>query len=108
MEKLKQYRQLLQEIIDQFSYESDDVERKPIFDTERDRYQMMSVGWNGSRRVYGTLIHADIINGKIWIQWDGTEIGIANELVARGVPKEDIVLAWQSPALRRLGEFAIA
>lgn len=108
MEKTDRYRQLLIEIISQFNYESEDVERRPIYDIERDRYQMMSVGWNDSYRIYGTLVHADIIDGKIWIQWDGTEVGIANELVAQGVPKSDIVLAWQSPTLRRLGEFAVA
>lgn len=108
MEKLERYRQLVMEIISEFTYESEDVERRPIFDSERDRYQMMSVGWNGSQRIYGTLIHADIINDKIWIQWDGTEVGIEDELVARGVPNSDIVLAWQSPALRRLGKFAVA
>ncbi|MBV7335811.1 XisI protein [Chloroflexi bacterium TSY] len=31
------------------------------------------------------------------IQHDATDIGIANELVDRGVPKEDIVLAFHSP-----------
>ncbi len=66
MEKLNRYRQLLVKIISQFKYESEDVERRPIYDT--DRYQMMTVGWNGSRRLYGTLVHADIIDGKIWIQ----------------------------------------
>ena len=39
-------------------------------------------------------MHLDIIDGKIWIQHDGTEIGVANELVEMGVPKEDIVLAY--------------
>lgn len=57
--------------------------------------------------VYGCLIHVDIQAGKIWIQYDGTETGIANELVETGVPKRDIVLAYQSPSMRKLTEFAV-
>lgn len=45
----------------------------------------------------GCVLHLDIKNSKIWIQHDGTEIGIANELVKLGVPKEDIVLAFHEP-----------
>ncbi|HEX7447902.1 MAG TPA: element excision factor XisI family protein [Pirellulales bacterium] len=32
-------------------------------------------------------IHVDIRGGKIWIQHDGTEDGIADRLVEAGVPK---------------------
>jgi hypothetical protein len=52
-------------------------------------------------------LHLDIKDGKIWIQHDGTEIGIANQLVALGVPKSDIVLAFHSPFKRQFTEFAV-
>lgn len=37
---------------------------------------------------------------KIWIQRDGTEVGIANELIEVGVPKSD-VLVYSSPYMRK-------
>jgi hypothetical protein len=49
----------------------------------------------------------DIKNNKIWIQYDGTEVGMANELVALGVPKEDIVLAFHPPSKRSYTGFAV-
>jgi aspartyl-tRNA synthetase len=49
----------------------------------------MSIGWQNSQRVHGSIVHIDIRDGKIWIQHDGTEEGIANRLVAYGVPKSD-------------------
>jgi hypothetical protein len=52
-------------------------------------------------------LHLDIKDGKIWIQHDGTEIGIANELVKLGVPKEDIVLAFHEPFVRPYTGFAV-
>ena len=55
----------------------------------------MLVGWEGIRRVHGCLIHVDIIDRKIWIQRDGTERGVARDLIDAGVPREQIVLAFQ-------------
>jgi len=52
-------------------------------------------------------LHLDIMDNKIWIQQDGTEVGIANELVELGVPKQDIVLGFDPPILRKLSEFAL-
>lgn len=78
-----------------------------IFDEVRDRYQVVHVGWSNKRRVYGCILHLDIKNGKIWIQHDGTEAGITNELMQRGVPREDIVLAFHSPFKRQFTEFAV-
>jgi XisI protein len=51
----------------------------------------MDVGWDKDRRVHGCLVHIDLIDGKIWIQRDGTEDGIAADLERAGIPKEDIV-----------------
>jgi hypothetical protein len=52
-------------------------------------------------------VHVDLIDGKFWIQRDGTERGIAQELLDTGVPKDRIVLAFRSPAKRQLTDFAV-
>ncbi|KAF3885538.1 hypothetical protein DA73_0400008760 [Tolypothrix bouteillei VB521301] len=39
-------------------------------------------------------MHLEIKDSKIWIQHDGTEVGIATLLLEQGVPKEDIVLGF--------------
>jgi hypothetical protein len=69
---------------------------------------VVSVGWQKVKRIHGCLIHIDIINGKVWIQRDGTEHGIANELVAAGIPKDQIVLGFYTPEVRQHTEFAVA
>jgi hypothetical protein len=66
----------------------------------------VDVGWRGSERIHGTLVHVDITEGRIWIQYDGTERGIATELVESGVPRDRIVLAFKPPALRPFTGFA--
>ena len=109
MDKLSQYREHIKAVLTKYGgYKPSygDVEVQLIFDGERDHYQLMTVGWNGHRRIRGCVLHVDIKDGKIWIQHDGTEIGIANELVALGVPREDIVLAFHAPSRRKYTEFA--
>ncbi len=80
------------------------------------------MGWSNKHRVNGCVLHLDIKDGKIWIQHDGTEGGIANELVDsgtdtrsesvpercanRGLPKHDIVLGFYSPFKRQFTEFS--
>jgi len=46
--------------------------------------------------------------GKIWIERDGTEEGVAEEFIRAGGPREDIVLAFYRPERRRITEFAVA
>ncbi|MGD1854669.1 MAG: element excision factor XisI family protein [Leptolyngbyaceae cyanobacterium] len=68
----------------------------------------MILGRENKRYEHGCLIHIDIIDGKLWIQRDGTENGIATQLFEAGVPKEQIVLGFKSPERRKDTEFAIA
>jgi hypothetical protein len=79
---------------------------KTIFDTERDHYQLVYVGWHGSDRVYGVVLPVDIQDGKIWVQQDGTEIGIAQKLIDLGVPSSDIAIGCDPPRMRQYTEFA--
>ncbi len=79
-----------------------------VFDRRHDRYLLVEAGWENGYRVYGTLLHVDIKDGKLWIQHDGTEEGIANELVSAGIPKESIVLAFRPASLRAHTEYAVA
>jgi hypothetical protein len=81
---------------------------KLMFDVEPDHHQLLRTSWLEERRVYGTLIHIDLEEGQTWIQYDGTEIGVANELVDRGIPREDIVLAYHSPFMRQYDGFAVS
>ncbi len=67
---------------------------------------MLTVGWERNANTFGSVIHLSLSGGKIWIHYDGTEYGVANELVDLGVPKENIVLAFQAPGVRASSGFA--
>ena len=86
----------------------DRVRVELVLDKKSDRYLLIETGWDLDRRIYGVLIHIDIIDGKLWIQQDGTEEGVADELADLGVPKERIVLAYKSLQRRQITEFAVS
>lgn len=108
MDSLSQYRAIIQTILGEYSTRrsTEEIESQCIFDLQRDHYQIVNVGWENQRRVYGCVLHLDIKNNKIWLQYNGTEIDIAQELVARGVAKSDIVLGFQPAYRRPLTEYA--
>lgn len=111
MDTIESYRQLIQKIFAEHAripYAHGDLQSKTVFDREADRYLLVVFGREEGRRVHGCLIHVEISNGKIWIHRDGTEYGIANELLDAGVAKDRIVLAFRSPELRRHTELAVA
>lgn len=108
VEQYRQYiRHLLSERREQASRQrnAQEYEVQTIFDSEQDHYQLLYVGWRGNKRDFGCILHLDIKNGKIWVQHDGTEAGIANQLVEMGVPKQDIILAFHEPYVRQFTDF---
>jgi len=76
-----------------------------LFDDERGGYLVLDIGWNDDNYLPATPIHINLIDGKIWIQYDDTEEGVATDLLAAGIPKEDIVLGFRHPNVRQYTEF---
>jgi hypothetical protein len=110
MDRTDQYRQIVRRVIADYaewkpSY--GEIEAEAIVDRDRDHYEVMLVGWNDQRRVHGSVVHIDIKNGKVWIQHDGTDRPVADELIAAGIPQEDIVLGFHPADVRQFTGFAV-
>jgi hypothetical protein len=111
MDKLNKYTSIVKEILTEdarYKPGHGDIDPVLVFDDERHSYQLMYIGWDGPRRVHSSIIHIRLRNDKIWIEYDGTEEGVATALLAAGIPKEEIVLAFHSPWKRQFTEFAVA
>lgn len=103
MDILNHYRTCIQTLLTNHSHyrkSQEDVETLLCFDTERDHYQLMRVGWRGLNRVYHTVLHFDIRDGQVWLQQNTTDVDVGQELVEMGVAKEDIVLGLHPPYKR--------
>ena len=115
MANLEQYRQSIQTLLESlYSYENSSnasgkgaVESQLVFDRDHDHYLMIDVGWDQKQFVYGTIVHIDIKDDKIWIQRNATEINLAERLMAQGISKDQIVLGLHSPFMRKASGYAV-
>jgi hypothetical protein len=109
-DKLVHYQQIVQQLL--LSYAKNkpaygDIEVEIIFDTQRNHYQIVHLGWQHKRWVHHCVMHLDIRNEKIWIFYNSTEHDIAADLVNLGIPKQDIVLGFHPPFVREMSDYAV-
>jgi hypothetical protein len=111
MDSLKiKYREVIETtLLDYANFLGNDEEVKIelVFDRENDHYLLVEAGWQNGYRIYGTLLHVDIIDNQVLIQHDGTEEGIAVELIEKGIPKENIILGFRPQQERQYVKFGI-
>lgn len=112
MDKIARYRKIIKQILEPFGSEhyagSPQLKNQLIFDSEHDHYLVLTIGWEGETPVRDCLFHIDITDGKIWVQEDNTDIDVASLLTETGIPKSDIVIGFQSPAMRKFSSYASA
>jgi hypothetical protein len=76
--------------------------------TTSDSYLLAPEGWDNGRRVHAVITHLEIIDGKIWVQEDWIEHGIAAELEEAGVPKAPSCWAFSRLTSGRTPKYAAA
>ena len=94
VEKHHRYQQLLQQVVLMHANQErrpELVPLLPICDTTHDSYLLMRVGFDRVGRAHHILFHFRLQNGRVLIEHDGIEYGIARDLLAAGVAPEDIV-----------------
>ena len=108
---LDQWRETLEKILQYYAdlpYRYGDVRTYVVVSRDRNHFMLMQEGWENERRIHGFVVHAEIRSGKIWIHYDGIEDGITGEMVAAGVPKDHIVLAFYPHSVREHTGYALA
>ncbi len=111
MDQLTQHRQIIKNILHEYAaipFSYGEIEQKVFIDKEETNFFLFNIGWQNKTRVHGCVVHLEIINDKIWIQQDGIEDGITNDLLNAGIPKDKIVLAFHPPSVRPYTEFAVS
>jgi hypothetical protein len=110
-EKSIRYGRIVEEILTELAsvpYLEQGVRDRTLFDEQNQRYAVISEGWDRDERVNDIVADIEIINGKVWIQADNTDVAIARKLEAQGIPKSDIVLGFRPPYIRAETEYAAA
>jgi hypothetical protein len=111
MDKIKKYQHAIMTLLEREAAikisNAPTVQRQAIADLEKNHFLLASVGWANKKFYYSVSLHFDIINGKIWIQQNNTELLIADELMDLGVAREDIVLGFLPAYARQHSGFAV-
>ncbi len=94
--KLEHYRQLLRQVIEQHAAMKPgdrQIDSLAICDPTNDNFLMMDVGYDHVGRADDVIIHLRLRDdGKVLIEYDGIEYGVAHDLIEAGIAKEDILL----------------
>jgi muramidase (phage lysozyme) len=109
MDRIDAYRQIIKHLLSEYAQHPPSygqIKMETIFDTEQDRYELLAVGWQDTKRVHNSVIHIDIIDDKVWLQHNSTDLRIAEMLVERGIPRDQIVLGFQPEYSRQYTAFA--
>ena len=110
MEKAIKYQNIIIELLDNYNENGTLANSYVITDTQHRHYQWLRTGWDNNKHYYFRVrIHLHInSDGKICILENRTEEDVAEDLVAKGVPKKDIVLSFLPESARRDSEYALA
>ena len=113
MDKIARYQALILQILADYSkirYSNmAGVENRLIADKENHRYQIVTMGWDKDGNfIHDCPLHIDIINGKIWVQWNMTDLDLDRVFLENGVPKSEIVIGFFSPEMREYTDYALA
>jgi hypothetical protein len=111
MDKIKKYQKVILSVLEDYAkvrYSNLDAVNQLIADKENHRYQVITIGWDKNKSVHDCPIHIDIINGKIWVQRNMTDIDLDTIFRDNHIPKSDIVLGFLTPKMREYSDYALA
>ncbi len=85
------------------------IECLVVADLENSHFLLIETGWYEKQFIYSVLYHFHIkTDGKIWLLANNTDNLIAEELVKKGIPATDIVIAFHPEHVRPYTAFAVA
>jgi hypothetical protein len=72
------------------------LERLAICDDLHGTYSIITIGWDGPKRIVGVTLLATIDGDRIAIHHDGTP-GFAEYLIDQGISEDSITLTFHAP-----------
>ena len=114
MEKINRYSSILTAFLEAYaavpSAVPSDVHYELMIDNQRKHYELLKMGFSKNQMfIHAAIFHFQIKeDGKIWILVNNTDLLIADELIENGVSREDIVIGFQHPTVRKYTGYAVA
>ena len=104
MDKVKKYTKAIKAFLKEqsgfkISY-MPDVKSRIVIDKKRNQYLLIWTGWKESKYIYRIWYHFEIVNGKIIVLENKTDVDLAEELEYFGVDRRDMIAGWTPDYLR--------
>jgi len=104
MEKLDHYRQAIRNVL---QYHADLMNGQAVpgeivsivSDEKHDEYLLVRYGFPHGVRTHYVKAHLRLFEGKVWVEYDMTHKSLAEDLEDEGVPREDIMIAFNPVAM---------
>lgn len=109
MDKIKKYRQILRDITEahaQMPSPMEEIESNAVSDFAKNNYFL--IDFDSENKKHYIVFHIRLDKGKVWIEQDGIEYGIAQDLIDAGISPQDIVKAFQDKELKAENELIAA
>ncbi len=109
--KIKDYQRILEAFLNEEAASKmiPGIEFQVVADTRNNHFQLVETGWYEKRFIHSVVFHFHIKpDGKVWLLANNTDTLVAEELVKRGIPASDVVLAFHPESVRPFTGFAAA
>ncbi|MDX1913307.1 MAG: XisI protein [Saprospiraceae bacterium] len=104
MDKILNYRNAIISFLEDYAKikpaNLPEVQNQVIIDDVNRHYQLVRIGWDEGKHVHYAVFHFDIIDGKVWIQQNRTDLPIGFDLIDLGIAAKDLVYAYLPVSLR--------
>lgn len=90
---MRRYADIVQNLLQSYAripYADPSLRDETIFDPLNNHFLLVTTGWQSGERIYATIVHMTVKEDGIWIECNNTDQDLAAELVAAGVPPQDI------------------
>lgn len=108
MDRIENHRRILEKIVKRhakFQPANGNIQTHAVCDAETGDYMVVDSGWNEKgRRIYDVVIHFRLQDNQVFIERDNTDAEIVRELIADGIKKDDIILAYNAVPFQKLDE----
>lgn len=112
MDKVGKYQKAIISLLEEYAAikpaNMPGIEQQVVADLNRNHFALIRLGWENDRFVYHCVMHFDIKGEKVWLQQNWTDQNVADELIAKGVERGDIVLGFVPPYARGHSGYAVA
>ncbi len=82
------------------------LHRHLVVGKDNNEFVLLLKGWQDGIYRHGVIFHFEIIDNKVWLHENNTDVDIGTKLERQGIPKSDIVLGFVSNLERSLDGYA--